>query len=264
MSRSPLKSAWPIWLCLWLFPALSTVGNDEERRQQLIDSWLGETEGSTLSRRRLTSQGATLLARIDAICRLSEPQRRKLQWALDADLRRLDRAIEAAREELEALVPVGVELDKVRTDRELAQVRARIVSPLQQLRQALLGPDSLVLAAQPAVLLPEQQREWELHMASRARRLQHGLLEHWIIEQDRDLPMTERHRAALQEQLLESIRLPEGQENRAGNAIQAQLRQLQPESLFEIYSPAELALIRRLERAAVDQFKQLQAAGNAP
>jgi hypothetical protein len=253
-----------LWPCLWLVPAMLAAASDDQLRQQLIDSWLGETDGASLSRRRLAAQGATQLARIDAVCQLSEPQRRKLELALEADLRRLDRAIEATREQLELLAPVGAELDKLRTDRELAQLRVRIISPLQQLRQGLWGNDSLLMAAQPAVLRSDQQTIWEADVGHRTRRLQQALITSWIIEQDRDLPLTDRHRRTLRSQLLESIRPAADQAGRAGNAIQAQLRQVQPESLLDIYSAEELAIMRRLERAAFDQFQQLQAADKVP
>jgi hypothetical protein len=242
----------------------------DDQRQQVFQSWLGIGPNQPQNRERLQEKGERWIDLVDEICDLMPNQRSKLMLALAADLQGLDRSIESARLRFYELVPSDRDVTTVWNDRELNRQLSSIISAVHQQRTNLLTDGSLLVAAQSAILAPDQQQRWQAFRQQRQQQLHELFVRQWIVALDQEFPLAAGHREAFYRTLLEITQPPDVQESQFFAYLQRQLWQIDIERLAELYSPAEQALIKQTLAWTQQQFdRQVQdfpklGAANAP
>lgn len=112
------------------------------------------------------------LARIDAACRLTEPQRRKLRLAMESDIRRLAEEIDAERRKYQ-----GVEVNFADQDGQRRwQQFQQDVQRCRERLQTLLNTDSLFMKVLPTALEPDQYARLTAETDARRAALWKGLV----------------------------------------------------------------------------------------
>jgi hypothetical protein len=233
----------------------------DDQRQQVFQSWLGIGPNQPQNRERLQEKGERWIDLVDEICGLLPDQRDKLMLALSADLQGLERSIESARLRFYELVPSDRDVTTVWNDRELNQQLSSIISAVHQQRTNLLTDSSLLVAAQSAILDPDQQQRWKTFRQQRQRHLHDLFVRQWIVALEHEFPLATRHREAFYQTLLEITQPPDVQETQFFSYLQRQLWQIDIERLAEHFSPTEQT---RIKQTLVWTQQQLdrQARGN--
>lgn len=112
--------------------------------------------------------GRSRLARIDAVCDLSPSQRRRLQLAVESDVRRLVGDLEAAHAKYGRMV---VEVDRLTpaSQRPVVDLQ-QVMQRLTERRRTLLGCDSLLAKSLPNTLDADQMARLSADTAARRSR----------------------------------------------------------------------------------------------
>ena len=166
-----------------------------------FEHWVfGSETAEPQVRQRLDTMLELHLDWVDRVCKLTEPQRKKIRLAARADVRTFFDNVDKIR---------ALYIETVRNRRSLFHEVHPHVAPLNtQLKSRFFGADSLVHKATLSVLTPTQRKEYERALAER-RTSQYAVRVRWVIAYlDSGLPLLEHQRQQLERVLLEETEPP--------------------------------------------------------
>lgn len=147
----------------------------------------------------LRAKGDARLARIAAICSLTETQRRKLRLAMDSDVRRLAKEIDIVRQKYQ-----GVMLDPA--DQESNRRLEQFMQDVQQCRERLwraFGDDCLFTKVLPTTLEPAQYARLTAEADARRTAMWKGLVAATLASSGDVLGLDQKQHEAIESLLLE-------------------------------------------------------------
>lgn len=214
--------------------------------------------GDSAALATLRTLGANRIARIDAICGLTDQQRRALQLAVESDARRIADEIEAERRKYR---DIGVDL----RDQEGQKRFQQLQQDVQRCRAALRNPfaaRSLLLETLATTLDERQQGLLTADAEARRDALWRGVVAGAMLRMDSLLGLDQRQYEALEALLLE--RRPrlrtEGFSSRQNVHARQMLAflvlaEIDPGRLRALVSERQMALLERL----TDQGRSMRA-----
>jgi hypothetical protein len=208
--------------------------------------------------------GDDRLARIDAICGLTDAQRRKLRLAMESDVRRLAEEIEPVRTKYAGVVVNLGDQEGQRKWQEFQQDAQRC----RQLFQGLLDEESLFAKVLPTTLDAEQQARLTAEIAARRSYRWRAIVAGAMRKYDDTLGLDQRQHDEIEKLLLEReppLRV-EGRFNR--NAAQAQqmfvlmvLSEVEAERLQSVVNDRQWRVLAQLANQGKAMRSYIEAQG---
>jgi hypothetical protein len=208
--------------------------------------------------------GEDRLARIDAICGLTDAQRRKLRLAMESDVRRLAEEIEPVRTKYAGVVVNLSDQEGQRKWQELQQD----VQRCRQLFQGLFDEESLFVKVLPTTLDAEQQARLTAEIAARRSYRWRAIVAGAIRKYDDILGLDQGQYDEIEKLLLEReppLRV-EGPVNR--NAMQAQqmlvfmvLSEVEAKRLQSVVSDRQWQVLAQLANQGKAMRSHIEAQG---
>jgi hypothetical protein len=208
--------------------------------------------------------GEDRLARIDAICGLTDAQRRKLRLAMESDVRRLAEEIEPVRTKYAGVVVNLSDQEGQRKWQELQQD----VQRCRQLFQGLFDEESLFVKVLPTTLDAEQQARLTAEIAARRSYRWRAIVAGAIRKYDDTLGLDQGQYDEIEKLLLEReppLRV-EGPVNR--NAMQAQqmlvfmvLSEVEAKRLQSVVSDRQWQVLAQLANQGKAMRSHIEAQG---
>lgn len=203
-------------------------------------------------------------ARIDALCRLTEPQRRKLRLALESDVRRSAEVIDAVRRKYRGM--------RVNTQdpawQKVFQEWQQDVTVCREKLRSVCDGDSLVMKALPTALDADQHAQFVAETNARRDCLWRSIVVRELVGFDTVLGLDER-----QHEELEALLLAERPRLRVGFHAPAVMFQFAPQlvglslariedaRLASVVSPRQAKLLRQFAQAGVGIRQHIESQG---
>jgi hypothetical protein len=149
----------------------------------------------------LDALGRSRLAKIDGVCGLSPSQRRRLQLAVESDIRRLADDLKAARAKFDRTI---IEIDRPHAESQRSVVEfQQVMQRLTERRRALLGRDSLLAKSLPTTLDADQLARLSADTAARRVRRWQVIVASYLDGIDTWLGLDQRQYDEIERLLLE-------------------------------------------------------------
>lgn len=183
--------------------------------------YLFNGEDEATFKAQLQARAALRASRVSEVAGLDKRQREKLNWALQGDLNRFFRDMEAARRKTEGL--------NLQNQNEM-QAAWQHIAPLHQkiTTQGVLGDDSLFEKVLATSLEPQQSEKLETYLQSRAGAELSAIIRVTLAELEKSIPLLQSQRNRLIE-LIQKQDLPKsiqpGMEVMAGFYVLSKLKE---------------------------------------